>query len=197
MKNNNLVNPAKLLLEDLQELYLINPDFKTWDNYIYEKGTYKYYLIKRMYSLLKAMQLKEDFELIFSGSFIMSFQIEIHNVFSKSQLLNKFIPDERSLRWEIFPGDWPPFFKSILNHTLKINSVLAHNSMVIAASGLYRSAVEYTDAISEDIWKIAKDEFNVLEYLLNPNEKMFTIEELNKSYDYPIVDMGKLFYDEF
>jgi hypothetical protein len=53
MKNKTLVNPAKLLLQDLYEFYLINPDFKTWNIDIYEKGTYNYYLIKRMYYLLK------------------------------------------------------------------------------------------------------------------------------------------------
>lgn len=195
-KIQSKINPAKLLLDDIYELYTFEPDFKKWNLKNFKKNSYRYVLLKRIQSLLAALAIDYDIKKLFTGKFIVDSKIDLNHVFSKSTLLNKYALNERDLKHKIKSTHWADFFEIILKHQLLIQNVLAMNSGVLIASGIYESAVRYTNDISNAIWDIAKEEQNILVYLLNPKSKTFSINELNQQFDYPVIDMKKLYLEE-
>lgn len=196
-ENESLVNPAEILLEDIHELYHVEPEYEEWDLDKFAAGSYKHCLLQRIYASLAALNMAKDVQIIFNGEFMIEYEIDTKELFSRTALLQKAMPDRRALLYEIRPADWPCFFSRILKHSLKIQEALRFNSGVLIASGLYGCALNYTEAINEEISRVSKEGFELLVYLLNPNQTQFTLDEMNVQFQFPLMDMKKLYWEGF
>ncbi len=192
-----MINPAKILLDNLHDLYQLEPDYKSWKAEKFVTGSYRNYLLQQIHASLAALKMGADLQVIFHGDFMLNYEIDTVGLFSRTALLQKAMPERRALLFEIRKQDWPSFFSRILKYSLKIHEVLCFNMGVAVASGLYGCAVNYTEAINEEILGVSNETYDLLIYLLNPNQIKFTLAEMNRYFNYPQLNIQKLYWDEF
>ena len=189
-----LHNPAKLLLLDVFELYSLEPDYKGWAQENFEEGSPRDYLLQRIQALMRSLQFKNnDVDALFNADEKRLIEVNLVNLFSRFPSLVALKKNHSDSTPS--PSLSPFFYEHLFRHALNISTVLKLNAGVMAASGFNGMVVEYTESLNTKIALLAQEELDILEYLFNANEKLFSLQQLHEKYDYPLVDLDEIMVD--
>ncbi|WP_457746909.1 hypothetical protein [Sulfurimonas sp.] len=187
----------KLTAEDLLKLFLdllsFSPDIKEWSLEEFQYNEPRLIRYQRLIALLQAFKLPTDIHNFVDGSFIDG-TTDIYTEIREYMMRNN---DTENRVGDIIGYDIGEAFAGMLEYRMKLNNVLSHNQQYFLVSHSHRYAYIQTSGINKKIKEELIEYDTFLAWLISPEKKTFTIKELEKSFNYPNVDLDQIDMDNW
>lgn len=187
------------VIERFLEFQLMVPDTALWKDSELRDNLPKLYRLNQLQSLFLAFDLGEinEFE---GGGFVKKRPPEAYQPiwdkaqkdfqdlgeFTESHLLN-LMKKKESTRYMV------SLFERLFLYRKKLSEVLAFNSGVLAASGLYYYAFRKTEDFNNQIIKANLESIdNIIGLIISPDSQSFPRKQLIEEFGYPDVDLSEI-----
>lgn len=186
MCDTQLITARSLLLCFL-ELRRMSPDLKDWSEERLKSNPPRLFRLLQLTSMFRAFGLKWDPQSFIEGMFIEPKNPRYASLLKI--LLNEMLNEKQQ---GIDGDDLPDFFKILFDYRTRIDKVLSFSSGVMEASGLYLQAHLKSKELNLVIWDNIATVENLLIEIISPEGESFSVEELVKSYGYPIANLSEI-----
>ena len=180
----------KQLLEAFLDLFTYENNINSWSFDTFEENTPRYYRLKIIDSLMKALEINCSYIQFSHGSFISNMHSEKWADFKKSienilpQVMAIKLPSMRIDTFEI-----SILYRTLMRYRLFAQQLLSSNDGIYAFSEEFRAFVELMNIPSRQLIEELKKIDTVLFFCINPNAISYTQEELISQFAFPEINL--------
>lgn len=183
----------KQLLDLFLDLYTYDDNISLWSFDTFEDNPPRYYRLKMIAALMKALEINYSYSELSQGKFISNKQVEkwaafknsIETILSQDKVYNdsRFVTDA---------SDITNIFRTLMRYRLYAQQLLSSNDCIYAASGEFRVFLELMNTPSQQLVEELKKIDSVLLFCLNPLGISYTKEELMNQFGFPNVNLREV-----
>lgn len=196
--NNSPKHTAKHLLEKVIEFTNMTNDPVEW-SYEEQKGNPPRFIrLKQIHSLMDAFipelspskDIRQSIENFFVGNFLTNRPIKEYSELTGK--IDKTIENSRfsgtqKKKLDVF--DLRSNYCNLMDYYLKMKSLINHNNGMMEISYPYMYSYIVTDSVSEAIKSKVEAISSLLGEFIDPNNQIYTEEEMISRFSYPAVDL--------
>lgn len=182
----------KKLLKTILELYDLSQDISQWSESYFIKNPPRFYRLKMIDSLLKALKIECSYMELIQGDFINDGNLpKINEIMEFIKNSNLKLKSDDPFNWD----DAKHCFYFFMKYRLHLSKLENIDSGVYAASGFYLLPFKFFNQFSPYLNEMTEKIDGFLFLSINPDNISFSKEELIKKFDYPSVKMSDIDLD--
>ncbi len=180
----------KILIRTYLELYSLNDTIEKWSLKNFENNPPRLYRLQIIDSLMRALEIKCSYEGFKYGEFLFDENKINWSVFKKI-VEDNFPKGLENIDTINDNSDCYQFiFEIFLRYRIRFYQLINTKSMVFEASGINKIPLNIFNEIDSKITPEFGGIDSIINYLLNPTNIQFTMEELKHKFNYPTINMN-------
>ncbi len=180
---------ATSLLDKFLELRQLSPDVETWSESYFQDSPPRLARWRQWVALLRAFEIDCRPTEFVEGQFLRTTSERYVPLLQRLKL-------ERPDILESSAGDYvqqlPFCFNILLEYRIRLEEVLSNASGVLEASGLYLLMFLRAEQLNRTIRENVEPIDALLGEFISPERAQFTLEQLARDFNYPLVDLLEL-----
>jgi hypothetical protein len=202
-----MVNPGQLLLQRFLELHDIQPDIDTWTLHKLKHNAPRYIRLKMIYALFKFFHIRKNIRAFSEGKFIKE-PYNITGLYDIGGVIDLLYNNGnhrihsyeatgrlKQLRADYDAQDAKLAFEYILEFRIKLESILTYNNRFLATGLTTSLKLIIVNHFTHRMVKEVELLDHILTEFINPYNATVTLEELNKDYGYPLIDIDEIDFE--
>jgi len=152
-----------------------------WSEENFKDNEPRLYRYQQLKAIFLAFDIPFDIDKFMSGEFIN------HTDKKYSKIINNISND---IEYKINPKELNTIFKRLLEYCDSLQRTLYINDGILLCNNEFAYTIKKINITNKSIKNNLSEIENILANIINPENKSFTIKELNNKYGYPMVDLN-------